>query len=61
MYKRSFYGVNKVVTPAMFRSVTAPVFKDEDYSIFAYILHKATELTQLINMENDYTAVYSDK
>lgn len=50
-----FYGVNKVVTPAMFRSVTAPVFKDEDYSIFAYILHKATELTQLINMENDYT------
>lgn len=51
----TFYGIPKVISPAMFRSVTAPVFKDENYSIFAYILHKATELTQLINMENEYT------
>lgn len=50
-----FYGINKVIIPAMFRSVTAPVFKSDDYSIFAYMLHKSKELTQLINMENEYT------
>lgn len=50
-----FYGVNRVITPAMFRSVSGPVFKSPSYSIFAYILHKATELTQLINLDSEYT------
>lgn len=51
----TFYGVGRVISPAMFRSVTAPVFKNNDYSIFAYMMHKSKELSQLISMENEYS------
>lgn len=50
-----FYGTDKVVVPAMFRSVTAPLLNDPDYSIFTEILNKAGEIVQLINPDVEFT------
>lgn len=51
----TFYGVKKVIEPAPFRTVTGPLFQHPEYSIFAYMMDKSSEIVQLINMDNDYT------
>lgn len=51
----TFYGVKKIIEPAPFRTVTGPLFQRPDFSIFAYMMDKASEIVQLINMDNDYT------
>lgn len=50
-----FYGTDKVTVPAMFRSVTAPLLNDPNYSIFTEILNKAGEIIQLINPDVRFT------
>ncbi len=51
----TFYGTNKVITPAPFRSVTGPLFRYPEYTIFQHIMHQAGEVIQLVNMLTDYT------
>ena len=51
----AFYGINKVIVPAMFRSVTAPLLNDPDFSIFTEILNKAGEIIQLVNPDVKFT------
>ena len=50
-----FYGINEVVIPAMFKSVTKPIFTNDNYSIFRYFLHKSGQMIQLINPELEYS------
>lgn len=39
----------------MFRSVTAPLLNDPDFSIFTEILNKAGEIIQLVNPDVKFT------
>ncbi len=50
-----FYGINKTIVPAMFKSVTGPLFKTDEYSIFRYLMHKTANLVQLINPDARFT------
>lgn len=34
----TFYGLNKVIVPDMFKSITAPLFKKPSYKIFLYMM-----------------------
>jgi uncharacterized surface protein with fasciclin (FAS1) repeats len=51
----TFYGTSKVITSAPFRSVTGPLFRYPEYTIFQHIMHQAGEIIQLVNMLTDYT------
>ncbi|MGL5683762.1 MAG: fasciclin domain-containing protein [Marinifilaceae bacterium] len=51
----TFYGIDEVVVPAMFKSVTKPLFQSDNYSIFRYLLHNAGEIIQLINPSVEFT------
>jgi uncharacterized surface protein with fasciclin (FAS1) repeats len=44
-----FYGIDKVIVPAMFKSVSGPLYQDDTHSIFTYILFRSGYLYQLIN------------
>lgn len=50
-----FYGTDKVIVPAMFRSVTGPLLTDPNYSIFSEILNQAGEIIQLVNPDVKFT------
>ncbi|MDR1274275.1 MAG: fasciclin domain-containing protein [Odoribacteraceae bacterium] len=44
-----FYGIDKVIAPAMFKSVSGPLYQDNTHSIFTYILYRTGYVYQLIN------------
>lgn len=50
-----FYGIDKVLVPAPFKTVTSPVFKDPKYDIFLHLLSAAGEILQLTNPDVEYT------
>lgn len=50
-----FYGINKVLVPAPFKTVTKPLFQNSAYNIFMHLLYKTGEIIQLTNPDNDYT------
>lgn len=50
-----FYGINKVIEPAMFRSVTAPLLNNPNFSIFSEVLNAAGEILQLVNPDVKFT------
>ncbi|MDR2131132.1 MAG: fasciclin domain-containing protein [Odoribacteraceae bacterium] len=50
-----FYGIDKVIIPAMFKSVSGPLYRDETHSIFTYILYRTGYLYQLINPAAEFT------
>lgn len=50
-----FYGIDKVIVPAPFKTVTKPLFQHSEYNIFMNLLYKTGEIIQLTNPDNDYT------
>ncbi len=50
-----FYGINKVLVPAPFKTVTKPLFQHSEYNMFMNLLYKTGEIIQLTNPDNDYT------
>lgn len=50
-----FYGIDKVLVPAPFKTVTKPLFQNSAYNIFMHLLYKTGEIIQLTNPDNDYT------
>lgn len=50
-----FYGINKVLVPAPFKTVTKPLFQNSAYNIFMHLLYRTGEIIQLTNPDNDYT------
>lgn len=50
-----FIGIDKVQEPAIFNSVTRPVFQSPSFKIFSYMLAKSGLLPELANMESEVT------
>ncbi|PRD54220.1 hypothetical protein C5749_12130 [Sphingobacterium gobiense] len=51
----TFYGLDKVMVPDMFKSVTGPAFRDPKYRIFMYMLFQTGLYTTLASHDIDYT------
>lgn len=57
-----FYGLKEVHMPAIFETVTRPVFQSPKYRTFTYALMRAGMLPELANREREVTMfVYSDE
>lgn len=50
-----FYGIDKVLVPAPFKTVTKPLFQNAEYDMFMNLLNKTGEIIQLTNPDNEYT------
>lgn len=46
-----FYGLNEVIVPIVYRSVTGDVLSSPDYKIFTHMLYKTGEMMQLVDAE----------
>jgi uncharacterized surface protein with fasciclin (FAS1) repeats len=51
----TFIGVNKVIAPRAFSSITGPVYLRRDYSRIMYAIEDAGLLSALKRQDNDYT------
>lgn len=51
----AFYGVNKVLVPAIFESVVRPAFQTPRYRTFSYLLNRSGLLPSLANKERELT------
>ena len=50
-----FYGINKVLEPAIFSMITEPLFKYSRFSIMATLFHKTQNLLPLVDVSKDYS------
>ena len=51
----AFYGLNNVVVPDMFNSVTGPLFRNPEYKIFLYMAAQANLIQPLMGDALDFT------
>lgn len=51
----AFYGLERVVVPDMFKSVTAPLFKNPGYNLFLYMADKTGTVLPLMSDALDFT------
>lgn len=51
----TFYGLNKVLVPDMFNSVTGPAFRNPKYKIFMYMLNNTGLYQTLASKDIDFT------
>lgn len=51
----TFYGLNKVLVPDMFNSVTGPAFTNPKYRVFMYMLFQTGLYSTLASHDIDYT------
>lgn len=51
----TFYGLDKVLVPDMFKSVTGAAFRDPKYRVFMYMLFKSGLYQTLASKEIDFT------
>lgn len=51
----AFYGINKVLVPAIFESVVRPAFQTPRYRTFSYLLARSGLLPTLANKERELT------
>lgn len=51
----AFYGLEKVVVPDMFKSVTAPLFKNPDYNLFLYMMDRTGLIEPLMSDALNFT------
>ncbi len=51
----AFYGLNNVVVPDMFNSVTGPLFRNPEYKLFLYMAHQANLIQPLMGDALDFT------
>ncbi len=50
-----FYGIKKVLEPAIFSMITQPLFKYDRFSIMATLFHKTQNMLPLVDTDRDYT------
>ena len=51
----SLYGIDHVITPPMFTSVTRPLFQDPQYNMFLMMLDKASLIQPLMSSQTSFT------
>ena len=49
----TLYGLNNIMVPRMFESVTAPLFRNPDYRSFLYMMHSAGKIPSLMSTNVD--------
>ena len=56
-----FYGINKVLEPAIFTMITEPLFKIDRFSVMASLFHKTQNILPLVDVDRDYTLLLLSK
>lgn len=54
----AYYGMNKVLVPDMFNSITGPVYRDPAYQMFLYMVAMTQSYLPLSSEAIDYTIFY---
>ena len=50
-----FYGIKKVLEPAIFSMITEPLFKYERFSLLASLFHKTQNILPLVDVDRNYS------